>query len=219
MDEKVKFLPFSGLLQTHIIMSFSYGKSKNKSSSYSDPTFKFGDSGKLANEAISTSRNNLNTGYQQQGAGFLQGLVNGQGFNFQPSSTLSRLISSINNQSSYDLPQQLAQTRSQYMRTPAGSQAFGLDDTVLKNQLARDTLISQLLQNQYNQDLGMATQAAGNLVNIDDNNFTRAMQILGLTRGEKGAGTSSTSGSQFGVTLKDIASLASAGAGLFKPTP
>lgn len=194
-------------------MSFSFGKSKTKSGSSSKPTFEFGNSGKLAESVVNQSQGNLDTGYQKQGAGFLQGLVNGEGFKFQPSSTLGKFINSINSQAAYNLPQQLAQARSQYMRTPAGSQAFALDDTLLKNQLARDSFVSQLLQNQFNTELGLATNAANNLVNIDDNNFTRALQALGMVRGQKGKGTSSTSGFQTQGDLKDLASSGSAGAG------
>jgi hypothetical protein len=150
----------------------------------------------FADSLLSRSTENLldpGNSYRQQGLDFLSGLVNGEPINWKPSAELEDSLNSIRQASDAALPGQLANTRSQYYRGPAGRSMMALDDSLMQNKAQRDLSMSQLMQQQYNQDVGVMGNAANNLINTDASDFAQAMDVARLLIGEKGSGSSMTS--------------------------
>jgi hypothetical protein len=123
---------------------------------------------------------------------FLSDLASGEPVRWRPSAQLEESINSIRQASDTALPGQLANARSQYYRGPAGRSLMALDDSLMQNRAQRDLDISRLMQNQYNQDVGMMGNAANNLINVDASDFAQAMDVARLLIGEKGKGAQQT---------------------------
>ncbi|NJO48320.1 MAG: tail fiber domain-containing protein [Leptolyngbyaceae cyanobacterium RM2_2_4] len=185
------------------------GSSSSKvDNSYSrKPWFTFPGSEELASSLLNRTNENLfdpsNT-YRKTGMDFFSNMAQGQPMEFSLSNELKSLIESIRSESANALPDQLAQTRSAYYRAPTGRNLMGLDESVNDNTIRRDTLINQLLTDQFNKEVGFRSNAATNLLQGDASDFAQAMQLASMLIGEKGKGTGSSRATNYGNTIAGI---------------
>lgn len=197
----------------------SFGSSSSKTNYNSNPTFNFPGAKDLAASLVSSGEGIVGRGdqYKAQGLDFLSGLVSGQPFRSEMSDPLKNQIESIINERNNDLGRNLAQVRSQYYRGPEGRNVMALDDAFVRNKLGTDRILSDLVQDQYNQDRSVAGNAASNLVTSGSSDFNQVLSLLSLLRGQ--SGSSKTSGSEFEISLSDIGSIVSAGAEMLPLLP
>lgn len=186
-------------------MSFSSGNNKTKQSSTSDPTFNYAGATDLLDSLLSNSQQTTDANDTKiQGLDFLKSLVAGNPFESEMSEPLTNQIQSIINERNNNLGRDLASTRSQFYRGPAGRNLMAVDDAFVRNKLGTDRIISDLIQGQYNQDRALATNSANNLVTTGLTDFNQTLSLLSLLRGSKGTGTSRTSGSGFTLNVPEL---------------
>ena len=98
------------------------------------------------------------------------------------------LVKNIRDQSDYNLPGELNRARGQFGgRGPGGRTALNIDDAVVKNRLGRDSLTSQLQQNQYNQDRSLQSNIANILANLGARETDQSLGLLNTLKGQSGA--------------------------------
>lgn len=194
----------------------SKSKGSDSQSTKSTPTFNYPGAGGLVDSLLGRTQSKLAGTDDQYGAkGFLQSFMNNAAA-YQPNEYFQNYINSINANADNALPDELARTRSQYYRGPAGRNMMALDETLLNNRLRRDEQTGQLFANQYNQDSNNRLNSAVKLLGFDQTDMGSALALAQLLRGQQGtsAGSSNQSGFDLGQILMGAGGLAT-GVGSF----
>lgn len=126
------------------------------------------------------------TAQAQPSFDFFSKILQGQRPEFNLSQPVQDQIETIRQQAEENLPDQLAQARSEFARAPQGRSNFAIDDTVVQNNLARDNAINQLLIDQFNRDIATQLDAASSFGNLAAQNRNQSLQLLDLLSGQRG---------------------------------
>ena len=163
--------------------STTSGTTRNTNQFNTSPTFRGGEG--VLSSLINRFQEGSPTPTGRTGVDYFNKVL---GQNAGEGGFIGDLVKNIRDQSDYNLPGELNRARGQFGgRGPGGRTALNIDDAVVKNRLGRDSLTSQLQQNQYNQDRSLQSNIANILANLGARETDQSLGLLNTLKGQSGA--------------------------------